>query len=144
MAKVVDSYQRGLVDIKTFKDLSPKLFNLQAKAKQDFVIATENNVTIVLDITLDSDLMTEGLYRELTRLIQIMRKEAGFNVEDRIKICFECESIKLKNMLDKYKEKIMLEILATEILKSVDDTTNFYIKTLKINDENIKIYISKN
>ena len=88
--------------------------------------------------------MTEGLYRELTRLIQIMRKEAGFNVEDRIKICFECESIKLKNMLDKYKEKIMLEILATEILKSVDDTTNFYIKTLKINDENIKIYISKN
>ena len=144
MAKVVDSYQRGLVDIKTFKDLSPKLFNLQAKAKPDFVIATENNVTIVLDITLDSDLMTEGLYRELTRLIQIMRKEAGFNVEDRIKICFECESIKLKNMLDKYKEKIMLEILATEILKSVDDTTNFYIKTLKINDENIKIYISKN
>ena len=144
MAKVVDSYQRGLVDIKTFKDLSPKLFNLQAKAKPDFVIATENNVTIVLDITLDSDLMTEGVYRELTRLIQIMRKEAGFNVEDRIKICFECESIKLKNMLDKYKEKIMLEILATEILKSVDDTTNFYIKTLKINDENIKIYISKN
>ena len=47
-------------------------------------------------------------------------------------------------MLDKYKEKIMLEILATEILKSVDDTTNFYIKTLEINDENIKIYISKN
>lgn len=141
MAMAVDSYNRGLVDLKTFKDLSPDLFILQNKAKKGYVIATENNLTIVLDTTLDEILLKEGMYRELTRLAQVMRKEAGFNVEDRIKACFETESEILRSVINTFKSKIMQEVLIIEIVEENDVFD--YEKIVEISDQKIKIMLKK-
>ena len=52
------------------------------QVQEDFT----NVVTKIFDVTLDRDLMLEGLARELIRAAQVMRKSANFNVEDRIQI----------------------------------------------------------
>ena len=75
-------------------------------------MANENNLTVVLDVTLDRDLMLEGLARELIRSAQVMRKSANFNVEDRIDIEFTTASEDLNEIISKFGDKIKSELLA--------------------------------
>lgn len=135
--KAVEGFNNGSVDIKEFKNLSSDLFILGYKAKQEFVIATENNVTVVLDVTIDENLMLEGLYRELVRGCQVLRKQANFAIDQRIKVSFATESETLNKVLNMFNEKIKTEILATEI---VDNILNPTIKqTIEVGDEEITI-----
>ena len=111
----VAQYNQGKVSVEGFGKLDAKLFVFMTKPKQDFIIASENNITLVLDITIDESLMIEGLYRELVRSIQVLRKEADFKIEDRIYVWFETQSEILKTVLDLYSDKIMAEALIKEI-----------------------------
>lgn len=141
MEAVVDSYHRGLVDVKYFHDLSPNLFILMNKAKPEFIISNENNITVVLDIELTENLILEGLFRELEREAQVIRKEANFNVEDRIIAKFETNSKSLLKILKIYKEKIQKDVL---IKKITTENLNFdYNKIVKVGDEEINIFVKK-
>lgn len=111
----VSEFNKGKVNIEGFGELDSKLFVFMTKPKQDFIIAAENNITLVLDITIDEKLMIEGLYRELVRSIQVLRKEADFKIEDRIYVWFETESETLNQVLSTFSEKIMSEALIKEI-----------------------------
>ena len=115
MAKMVDEFKAGKVNVGEFKNLDSALFNISTKPKQEFVIANDGDVTVVLDITIDRELMLEGLSRELIRAAQVMRKEANFNVDDRIYIEFQTESDELKEIISKYQDKIKSELLVLGI-----------------------------
>lgn len=117
MEKMVAGFKSGSVDVNEFKNLSADLFVISTKAKQDFVISNEENITVVLDITIDRELMLEGLSRELIRSAQVLRKEADFNIDDRIIVEFITDSEDLKEIINKYNEKIKSELLATKIEK---------------------------
>ena len=117
MKNYVDGFKSGNVNIKEFENLPSELFTLATKAKDEFVISNENEITVVLDVTLDRDLMLEGLARELIRSAQVMRKEADFNVDDRIEIEFETTSEELNEILNKFEEKIKTELLVKNISK---------------------------
>ncbi|MDD4110810.1 MAG: class I tRNA ligase family protein, partial [Clostridia bacterium] len=139
LKKYVDMYKQGKVTIGEFKDLPADLFILNYKAKSEYVIATENDKTIVLDITIDRDLLVEGLSRELIRQIQVMRKEADFKVEERISVSLNTESETLKEVIKTYFDRIKAEVLAKEI---VDDIKNPTLKTeCEIGEEKITIYL---
>ena len=140
MQVMVEGYKAGSVNVKEFTNLPSDLFTLSTKAKGDFVIANENDITVVLDITLDRELMLEGLSRELIRSAQVMRKSANFNVEDRIYIEFITESDDLKEIIAKFEDKIKAELLALEITSI---NTPDYAETLEIGEENITIKLRK-
>ena len=120
MKKYVEMFNKGKVTIDSFKDLSADLFVLSYKAKSEYVIATENEKTIVLDITIDEELFYEGLSRELIRQIQVLRKEAGFKVEDRIMMSLQTESKNLNFVIAKYEDRIKAEVLATGIVSEIE------------------------
>ncbi len=113
MAKAVEEYKTGSVNLNGFDSLSSDIFTLNNKPKADFVIANIENVSIVLDITIDENLMKEGLSRELIRTIQVLRKEANFNIEQRICLNIETEDETLKSVVETYKEKIVSEALVS-------------------------------
>ena len=140
MKQLVKAYDAGKVSVGEFKNLDASLFMIVSKPKKDFVIMTENGITVVLDITIDKDLMLEGMYRELVRTAQVLRKEAGFKVEDRIFVEFNTKSELLNEVLAKYSEKIASEILAKEI-KTLDifDLS----KELVVAEEEIQIRMRK-
>ena len=140
MQAMVAGFKSGSVDVNEFKNLSSELFTLSTKAKQEFVVATENNLTVVLDITIDRELMLEGLSRELIRAAQVMRKTADFKVEDRIDIMFETESDDLNEIINKFAGKIKTELLAREISK-FDNAE--YSETVEIADEKITISLKR-
>lgn len=114
MKTYVAGFHSGNVNICGY-NLDSNLFILQTKAKPDYVIANIDGITVVLDITIDKDLLLEGLSRELIRACQVMRKNANFDVADRIIVDFDTNSEDLLEVLNKYADKIKAELLATEI-----------------------------
>jgi len=140
MARYVAGYKAGSVNIKEFTGLSSDLFTIATKAKEEFVVANENNLTVVLDITLDRDLMLEGLARELIRSAQVMRKSANFNVEDRIDIEFMTLSADLNEIISKFSDKIKAELLARSIT-TIDNPE--YTETVEIGEEEITIKLKR-
>ena len=115
MEKLVGMYESGKVELEPFGILDASLFTLCNKPKPDFLIATENGVTLVLDITIDERLMLEGLYRELTRQIQLCRRQAAYKVEDRIyaELCPQGKT--MQKVIDEYAPKIKQEALILEL-----------------------------
>lgn len=136
MAKAVDGYKAGSVKLDGFDALSSDIFILNNKPKTDFVIANSNDVSIVLDITIDENLMKEGLSRELIRAVQVLRKEANFNIEQRISLFIETADSTLKSVVETYKDKIISEAL----VRSYEDMPSPTIdKTVEIGGESVRI-----
>ena len=136
MNKLVEMYNNGNVSICGYDNLSSDLFVLCYKAKQDYVISTENNLTVVLDVTLDENLMLEGLSRELIRTIQVLRKESGFNIEQRIMLNIESQDETVNKVIETYKEKIISEVLVNTFGEIKDATT---VNTVEIGGEQVTI-----
>ena len=114
MKKLVEMYKVDNIEIEPFGKLDKNLFNLVLKPKEEYVIASLGaDTTLVLDTTLDEDLMLEGAYRELVRTAQVLRKEADFNIEDRIEMDIVSTSDYIRKVEEKYADKIKQEVLVT-------------------------------
>lgn len=123
MNELVNQFNNGKVNICDY-ELDSNLFILNYKARRDFVIATENNITVVLDITLDENLMIEGLCRELIRAIQVLRKQSNFNIEQRIKLNLITKDDTLNKVIETYKQKIITEALVSHFGEIENPVTN--------------------
>jgi len=98
----------------------------------------KNNAKI--DTLITPELREEGMSRELVRCIQSARKQADFNVEDRISLFVESESPEILQVIQKYKDTIMSETLAEEFGEVPADA---FETTVKIDGLEIRIVISK-
>ena len=121
--------------------MSSDIFVLNYKAKPEFVISTENNITIVLDITINEELMYEGLYRELVRQAQILRKEANFEIDERISMQLTTESETLQKVINKFEDKIKKEVLVISFGHEIVNPD--IVKVVEVGDENIQITLKR-
>jgi isoleucyl-tRNA synthetase len=80
-----------------------------------WVVESDGGVTVALDTELNDDLIAEGLAREFVNRIQNMRKDAGFEVTDKIKIKFN-GSDKIVSAVNSFKKYISNETLAENIV----------------------------
>lgn len=110
----------------------------ETKEKGGFISHSDNGITTVLDINLDDELIEEGYIREIVSKIQTMRKEAGYDVTDKIILLIENNDM-LEKLLVKNFDAIKKDVLAIEIAKETDDS--FYCAAWDINgtDADIKI-----
>ncbi|MFQ5864436.1 MAG: isoleucine--tRNA ligase [bacterium] len=104
------------------------------------VVQKESDLTVALDIELSEELRLEGLAREFVSRVQNMRKEAGFDVVDRIKIYYQ-SSDKLSKAIETQAEYIRNETLAETISANSERCT--YIEEWDINGEKAVIGIMK-
>ena len=102
---------------------------------------TENDmdITVVLDCNLTEELLEEGFVREIVSKIQTMRKEADFEVTDRIKVSYEAEG-KCAEIFAKYGNDILSEVLGEEL---IEKSQIGYTKAWKINGEDVTLGVSK-
>ncbi len=89
-------------------------FDISSKDIEGWLVANEGNITVALDITIDQKLMDEGIAREIVSKIQTLRKSKGFEVTDRISLCFNGDSEIYKSIGNNI-EYIKSETLANEI-----------------------------
>jgi isoleucyl-tRNA synthetase len=106
-----------------------------------WVVETESGVTVAIDKELDESLISEGLAREFVNRIQNMRKDAGFEVTDKIKIVFNGDNT-LINAINNFNQYIANETLAEKV--SIDDQMNGgYKQDWKIGEYDCSIQIEK-
>ncbi|MBV6511140.1 MAG: Isoleucine--tRNA ligase [Ignavibacteriaceae bacterium] len=82
-------------------------------------VESDNGVTVALDTELTEELIAEGLSREFVNRVQNMRKDAGFEVTDRIRIIYTADE-QLVKAVEQFKENIASETLAAEVLQSAE------------------------
>ncbi len=103
-------------------------------AKMDgYVTEGDNYVTVVINTTLTPELIEEGFVREIISKVQTMRKEADFNVTDKIRL-YVSGNDKIAEIMDKNAEEIKRAVLATEF---VHDTPADAGKEWNINGEKV-------
>ena len=136
MLSWVEEYKQGKVKT-TLGELDSNVFVLNYKAKPEFVVSTENNRTLVLDTTIDNDLMLEGMFRELVRTAQVLRKEAGFNIEDRIEMDVISNSTLINELVKKYDEKIKQEVLVVKLNENIENED--IQKEIELNEETLTL-----
>jgi isoleucyl-tRNA synthetase len=87
---------------------------ISSKDVAGWMVASEQGVTVALDIQMNETLRLEGMARELVNRLQNMRKDLGFEVTDTIEVTLK-ESDELNAILNENKAYIQREILATTI-----------------------------
>jgi isoleucyl-tRNA synthetase len=106
---------------------------------EGYISEGDNTITVVLDTNLTPELLTEGFVRELISKIQTMRKEAGFEVMDHIRVYSKGNEI-IGTILKAHEEEVKSEVLADSIQY---ETTAGYEKEWNINGENVTLGVEK-
>ena len=106
---------------------------------EGYVSEDDNGITVVIDTNLSEELLEEGFVREIISKVQTMRKEADFEVMDKIVITYE-GSEKAETVFAKNADEIGAETLALEVKKA---TPAGYVKEWKINGEAVTLGVEK-
>ena len=106
---------------------------------EGYVSENDNNITVVLDTNLTEELLEEGFVRELISKIQTMRKEADFEVTDKIQVSY-VGTEKAEALFAKYADAIGGEVLATAVEKKAPTG---YTKEWNINGEKVTLGVEK-
>lgn len=112
---------------------------IETKQREGYYTVADGGITVAIDTALTAELIEEGFVREVISKVQTMRKEAGFEVTDRINIKFSGGNMTQKVIADNF-EYISSELLALEILPGEPEG---YVKEWDVNGEMVTFGISK-
>ena len=107
---------------------------------EGFETQSYGGITVVLDKALTPELIEEGFVRELVSKIQTMRKEAGFEVMDRITV-YASGNEKIEQILRDNEKSVAADVLADGF---IFNETDGYVKDWKINTEKVTLGVKKN
>ena len=106
---------------------------------EGYVTESDNDIAVVLDTNLTPELVEEGFVREIVSKIQTMRKEAGFEVTDKIRVYVK-DNKTIQNIMETHAGEIRSEVLAEEI---VSDQLCGYEKEWNINSQKVTLAVEK-
>ena len=106
---------------------------------EGYVTEADNRVTVVLCTDLSEELIEEGFVREIISKIQTMRKEAGYEVMDRIHVSSSGNS-RIQDLMERHGEEIRKDVMASDILFA---ETKGYVKEWNINGETVTLGVEK-
>ena len=112
---------------------------IETAQSEDYVTEQDNEVTVVLEIKLTPELIEEGFVNELISKVQTMRKEADFQVMDRI-VVYAKGNEKIEQILSAHKDEIESAVLANDIVLG---STSGYEKDWSINGEKVTMAVEK-
>ena len=112
---------------------------IETAQTEGYVTETDGTTSVVLDTNLTPELIEEGFVREIISKVQTMRKEAGFEVMDKICI-YAKDNEKIEGIMKAHEEEIKGEVLAENI---VFGETDGYVKDWNINKEQVTLAVTR-
>jgi isoleucyl-tRNA synthetase len=101
--------------------LEPDEVTLSLEPAPGYAAAADRGILVVLDTTLSPELITEGRARAVVRLIQDARKQAGFEVSDRITVRYSAAD-GVSEAFEQHRAYIQRETLATHLVPGLEDS----------------------
>ena len=120
-------------------ELSEEDLLIETAQTEGYVTEADGDISVVLDTNLTPELIEEGFIREIVSKVQTMRKEAGFEVMDKIHI-YAKDNDRILELMKNHKEEIMSEVLAEDMTLG---TTDGYVKEWNINKEPVVLGVAK-
>ena len=114
-------------------------FEIVAQDIPGWLVSSEGNLTVALDVTISDELKAEGIARELVNRVQNLRKDSGFEVTDRIDVQLQNDK-QVVAAVASNEEYIKSETL-TEDLKIIDNVNNGI--EIAFDEVNTKLFIQK-
>jgi len=112
---------------------------IETAQTEGYVSESDGETSVVLDTNLTPELIEEGFVREIISKIQTMRKEAGFEVMDKIKV-YAHGNDKIQEVMKAHEDEIKSEVLADEMVLG---ETDGYVKKWNINKETVTMGVKK-
>ena len=114
--------------------------SIAAQSIEGWLVESGGGLTVALDTTLTPELINEGLAREFVNRVQNMRKDAGFEVTDRIRNHIEAPS-RVAEAVQRLSDYVKSETLATQVIVGRDSAEHW--EKWNIDGEPCEIGISK-
>lgn len=123
--------------------LEPDEFALYLRTREGIVsqVLSSNDSLVVLDVNVTLELKREGIARDLVRLVQMTRKDAGLDVSDRIRL-FLSLPIELANVIESHQEYVCHETLAEEMYFG-SPSDDMYVRQHTFQGQQIVIAVRK-
>ena len=119
-------------------NLNKSMLDIRVSAKEGYDVTSDGVNFVILDTTITPELKDEGILRDLIRQCQVLRKNIGLDISDRISIEFNTTEELTNNIINKYESVISSELLATieknngEVSEYIDEEGNkFEVKIEK-------------
>jgi len=122
-------------------ELPPDTILVNTEPMPGLAVAGDKYVTVGIDATITPELKAEGLAREIVRRVQEMRKNAGFNIEDRITTCFQAGE-QLVRVFETWGEYIAAETLTTQLLNT-PPVEGAYVVQLELEGETLILAVER-
>ena len=96
-------------------ELLPEEVEVRTHGRQGYAVAEEKGVVVAVDVTLTPELAREGLARDLVRRVQTLRKEAGYQLDDRIVAYYQAGD-ELAAVIEEWSDYVQAETLSLELV----------------------------
>jgi isoleucyl-tRNA synthetase len=123
-------------------ELAPEEVLIQTQPAEGLAIAADKGVTVGVDAVITPELAAEGLAREVVRRVQTMRKDAGFNIEDRITTWYVAEG-ELADVMLTWGDYIRAETLSSDLVAG-QPPADAFAETHKIEGTSLTLGVRRN
>jgi isoleucyl-tRNA synthetase len=103
-------------------------------------VVSSNDGWLAFDVELTEELQIEGLMREFLRKMQVLRKEIGLEIENRIAVTYKTDSVRMQAAIEGYEDFLRQELLCGHLSANVELATG---KNLKIAGEEVLVEVQK-
>lgn len=121
-------------------ELSRDDVDLEEKETSEYAAVEDGGTMVAVYTAMDDELALEGLMRDLLRNLQVLRKELGLEIEDRITLSYATESAKMAQILTTWQEFLSDELLCVSLSQQQPDES---WKALTVRGEDLKVKIAK-
>jgi isoleucyl-tRNA synthetase len=122
-------------------ELSNEEVLVQTESRGGLAIASDKGITVAVDIALTPELVQEGYARDLVRMINTMRKDAGLALDDRIKIIYSADG-EVALALESFADYIQQETLAVNLAPG-DTNEGFFRRALSLEGNEVILALQK-
>jgi isoleucyl-tRNA synthetase len=122
--------------------LEPEEIMVKTEAAEGLSTAEDNLLAVAIDTDITPELRAEGLARDIVRRVQAQRKEADFNIEDRITTWYQAEA-ELAEIFEEWGDYIKDETLTTDLVAG-DPPDDAYVETHEVDGEDVTIGVKQN
>jgi len=122
--------------------LAPEAVLVQTQPAEGLAVAADKLATVAVDAALTPELKAEGLAREVVRRVQAMRKEAGFDIADRITTYYQAPA-ELRAVFESWAEYIQAETLTTRLAAEAPPE-GAYIEDHKVDGQELTLGVKRN
>ena len=123
-------------------EFEPSIFTVMNKTKKGIVSAEFSAGAAAVDVVLTETLLKEGVVRDVIRQCQLIRKEAGYQVEQRVRVSVRVEDEFILSALTEKKDYIMSELLADSLVFNSAIEADL-TKEFAVNDKKLEVSVSK-